>query len=504
MDDFFPNPASLQEKDSFEVVKNLKDKGLLQVVLFTGPPRCGTTATGKFGHQATQAHVNINQPGMFSRAGHMEEKPGSETPHFVLSPRDRKAGIWRRVYEQVFRCYMHAKEQGVSPDQDNPILLSAKETTHLIMFETEAAQWRSLAEDRVVMSIRNPVQQMRSALFMILDNIDTDIFADCVALDDGTSFTQDAVDNPGFHVSRHADARTFSVHGQYLLNAEKLQALLDNGTLSEDENGNLAWPDVYRHIRSQSDFGILNDKALQRFALYNPFLEEPEVQAEIWRAALDSETAEPAINDYGGTRLEDFHTLPDCLCDALFRWRMGWLPTRLHLERNTFPGLMVSDFTCMQMQPDPAWDNIISAMKSRGLITGQKSSLPHLDYDICTDPALPMPWDAWFLEQDYSTVLKEKELTRPRHAPMSADRLPDCVRKLLPEAMAAYIFAITGGHALISNMEEIKNFDPVTHLAHALASQNQDETEKNTLEEIKTLIEQAPESDARTKALSAL
>lgn len=445
MKESFPAPSAIESGQHFHIVKKLVDEKLMQVVLFTGPPRCGTTATGKFGHEAVKSHVNVNQPGMFSRAGHMQYNAES-APQFVLSARDRNAGIWRRVYDQVFAYYNELAKSGQQPSTFSPILLSAKETTHLTLFQEEVKQWQSLAEDRVVMSIRSPILQMRSAMLMILDNIDTDIFSDNIQLNEHDHFTQDRVTGEHFNVNRYDDVRSFSVHGRPLFNLAKLDDLIKNKSFIEDETGKLHWPDTYQYIKANNDFMLLDDTALKRFSIYNPFLEEPEVQKEIWHATLNTEQYKDAIKNYLGTRMEAFHQLPDHLCDTLFRWRMGWLPTLMHLKQQSYPNLIVSEFTEMQTNSAASWNSILNKLRSRGLLPQDKKQ--HLPYSICVDQQCELPWKAWFLDQDYKTVLGHQNMTKPRNKPMNENQLPDCLRQLLPEAKEAYQLALSHEHVV--------------------------------------------------------
>lgn len=445
MNIFFPAPSSVEDGNHYSIIKRLVDAKLLQVVLFTGPPGCGTTATSKSGHKTVGSHININQPGMFSRAGYIQNIAGN-TKRFFLSDRDRNAQIWRRVYDQISAYFVQLSKLGRTPSHANPILLSANETTHLTLFGKEVEQWKSLAENRVIMSIRDPVLQMRSALLKILDNIDTDIFSDHINLHTHGCFNQNSIQSEHFNISRNDDVREFSVHGTPLLNLTKLETLINNKIISEESKGKLLWPETYRYIKSSNDFALLNNTALKRFAIYNPLLEEPEVQKDIWHTALDHKDYEHAARTYQGIKMEDFHKLPDYLSDTLFRWRIGWMPTLIHLQNNSFPDLIVSEYTYMQNNAQHSWDTILSKLQSRGLWL--KDTNLHLPYNICADQQCELPWKAWFLGQDHKTVHEHQHITKPRNNPIPEIQLPACLQALLPEAKEAYRLAMSYDHVV--------------------------------------------------------
>jgi hypothetical protein len=465
----FPNPSSVQLGQHHSLIRELKSKNLLKLILFTGPPRSGTTATAKFGHVELCSHGNINQPGMFAPAGKLTET--SSEYRFQKDPRDRNSHIWRRAYDSIYKCYDYKKKNGDRISEENPLFITAKETTHLILPGTEVNQWMELCDGKVLMSIRNPLLQLKSIIQMILDNIDNDVYEQEIYTENGKILRQSPIVSDHFNVSRRMDVRDYRVHGHPLFQPDFLDQLLSDGLLKQQDSNFLSWQGVYRYMKSHGDFSGLNSIAFKLFALYTPFLEEPEVQEVIWTRCFEGLPADhpmsssktsvaEIISRYKGSRFENFHDLPDLLLQSMFEWRMGWWPTKIHLEERSFADLFVSDFELLRSDYSQSWDQIKVGFKSAGWNYLDSVNSMRLDYDICPDLQCTPLWQAWFMDQDYRKVSSLSQLQRPNTLLPSAEKFPECVQELLPLALGTYKQALSEKNLIktYKTIEDLKNY----------------------------------------------
>lgn len=423
------------------------------MVLLTGMPRSGTTATVRAFFNTLFSAV-VNQPAMFARdSSHDLNLPGV---------RNRMSAVSNRIVGEM---------------QTTSASTIVKETTHL-MSPGELDFW--LTHPKLLLFVkRQPVVQLESIIWLILDRIEVGGLGNLV-------IDHQAIDNKIDPLCFTVDGRPFFKPGT------------DFSFLEQAEFEGTPWQACVRHLKTTRDYSVLGE-GFKRFAIRHPSLEEPSFFVAVCTAWLDHledqdsghyksvlvdldvTSATELISRYHGIRWEDFGRLPEVLVDALFTWRLAYFPTALHLDNERYrDAINVFDFSSFQADPKAMLVALKDLLRRHDVMINDSDNKDFIQCPEGTNQDITRmqrpDWDRFYGHADFRVSTSGNgNIKPPSKTSIALRQFPDFMLPELERAFLVYGRLAFCPNQLIADslgdaLNRLADVDPIT--CYGLASRD--------------------------------